>query len=200
MRGHFSEGVITVCGVDGIDMNKINDISLRVLAERIKEQIPEFRVSLANAYAIRGRTPKGNYEIRVFLKNREIRTTFLRRGSNPLKGIRLICRSNASEGDAGFAQHVAAIQANQEKLPLIEKERDQDGDDYVTIMPFGSGTAVPRVVIRRSSRTGFISMDVRDATEMSPAEARLIGKAINRACKIAASERVAASPSSPFSP
>jgi len=34
--------------------------------------------------------------------------------------------------------------------------------------------------------TGILSLDVLDAREMSPVEARLIGKAINRACKIAA--------------
>jgi len=175
-------------------MIKDSDISLRPLTDRIREQIPEFKISVANSYAIRGRTPKGDYEVRVFLKTREIRTTFLRRGSNPLKGIRLICRTVVKEGDNGFDEHISAIQTNQEKLPLIQRNVDQEnGDEFVTILPFGMGASAPRVVIRKSARTGFLSMDVKDASEMSPVEARLIGKAINRACKIAAAERIAAS-------
>lgn len=174
-------------------MTKEIEISLRPLAELIRQQLPDFKIAIANAYAIRGNTPKGDYEIRVLLKTREIRTTFLRRGSNPLKGIRLICRTNVKEADPGFEEHLDAIRTNQAKLPLIEKKVDsENGDIYVTVMPFGSGATAPRVVIRKSSRTGFVSMDVKDACEMSPVEARLIGKAINRACKIAAAERVSA--------
>ena len=176
-------------------MIKSTDISLRPLAGRIREGIPDFKISLANAYAIRGSTPKGDYEVRAFLKNNEIRTTFLRRGSNPLKGMRLLCRTAVRDGEFPLDEHIAAIQANQAKLPLVERRTDpENGDQYVTIMPFGAGATAPRVVIRRSSRTGFISMDVRDACEMSPIEARLIGKAINRACKIAAAERASVVP------
>jgi len=172
-------------------MTKETEISLRPLADTIRRQVPVFKVSLANTYALRGKTPKGEYEIRVFIKNHEIRTTFLRRGSNPLKGIRLLCRTNGQAGEANLDDHIAAIQANEEKLPLITRETDpENGDDYVTIMPFGPGDNAPRVIIRKSSRTGFISMDVKDASEMSPLEAREIAKAVRRACKIADAERI----------
>ncbi|MFZ4683767.1 MAG: hypothetical protein ACOYMS_14775 [Terrimicrobiaceae bacterium] len=172
-------------------MTNDTEISLRPLADTILQQIPVFKVSLANAYALRGRTPKGDYEIRVYLNNHEIRTTFLRRGSNPLKGIRLICRTTVTPGGASLDEHIAAIQANEEKLPLITRETDAEtGDDFVTIMPFGSGGNSPRVIIRKSSRTGFVSMVVKDAVEMSPLEAREVAKAIRRACKIADAERL----------
>lgn len=172
-------------------MSKEVEISLRPLADRIRSEMPEFKISVANSYAIRGSTAKGDYEVRVFIQNREIRTTFLRRGSNPLKGIRLICRTNAKDEGLGLDEHLAAIRTNQEKLPLIEKRIDAEtGDEFVSVMPLGSAPNAPRVQIRKSARTGFLSMDVKDAFEMSPVEARLIGKAINRACKIAAAERL----------
>ncbi len=172
-------------------MIKETDISLRPLADKIRQQVPVFKVSLANTFALRGRTPKGDYEIRAIIKTHEIRTTFLRRGSNPLKGIRLICRTSVNAGESGLDEHIAAILTNEEKLPLITRETDPEtGDDFVTIMPFGPGGTTPRVVIRKSSRTGFISMDVRDASEMSPIEASVIAKAVRRACKIAAAELI----------
>lgn len=89
-------------------------------------------------------------------------------------------------------EHIAAIQANEEKLPLITRETDtESGDERVTIMPFGAGGNTPRVIVRKSSRTGFIAMEVKDAVEMSPLEAREIAKAVRRACKIAEAERAA---------
>jgi len=172
-------------------MSTDTEISLRPLADSLRQQVPVFKISLANTFALRGKTPKGDYEVRVFVANQEVRTTFLRRGSNPLKGIRLICRTNVRTDGPNLDEHIAAIKANEEKLPLITRETDAEtGDDLVTIMPFGSGGNSPRVIIRKSSRTGFISMVVKDAVEMSPLEAREVAKAIRRACKIADAERL----------
>lgn len=166
------------------------EVSLRPMADRIRGKIPSFKVSVSNSYALRGRTPKGDYEMRVYLKHREVRTTFLRKGSNPLKGIKLLCRTSFLEGDKGLGEHVAAIQANEEKLPLIRKDIDPDnGDEFVTILPFGEVEKAPRVVVRKSARTGFVSVEVRDALEMSLVEAKAVGKAIRRAYKIAAAEK-----------
>jgi hypothetical protein len=41
-------------------------------------------------------------------------------------------------------------------------------------------------VVRTSALTGFVSMEVVDAREMSPAEARLVAEALIRAAEIAA--------------
>jgi len=49
-----------------------------------------------------------------------------------------------------------------------------------------SSTSQPVTKMLTPADTGILSLDVLDAREMSPVEARLIGKAINRACKIAA--------------
>jgi len=161
------------------------EISLRPLADRLRQEVPTLKISVSNSYAIRGKTPKGDYEVRVFLHGGEIRTTFLRRGSNPLKKLKLLCRSAVSELDG----HLLAIRANEEKLPWVKRELDPEtGDQYVTVLPFGSAPKAARVVVRTSSRTGIVSMNVEDAHEMSPAEAKLIAKALSQACKIAATD------------
>jgi len=167
-------------------MTSSHEFSLRALAAPIQDRIPSFRVQIANANALRGKTAKGDYETRVFIKNHEVRTTYLRKGGNPLKDIRLLARTNVSEGDAGLAEHVSAIARNEQKLPLILKETDREsGDEQVTILPFGDAAHSPRIVVRTSSRTGIVSMDICDAHELSPVEAKLIGKAIAQACRLA---------------
>lgn len=166
-------------------------ISLRPFAERVKQDIPAFRATVNNAYALRGETPKGSYETRVFLNKGEIRTTFLRKGANPLQSRRLLCRTGMDERETGFAEHIAVIQANEEKLPWVQKETDPgSGDESVTILPFGKAEKAPRVVVRTSGRTGIVSLEVCDAREMSPAEARLVGEALIRACEITANPPV----------
>jgi hypothetical protein len=45
--------------------------SLRPLVARLREELPTLTV--ANSLAVRDRTPKGDYETRVFLKNGERR-------------------------------------------------------------------------------------------------------------------------------
>jgi hypothetical protein len=142
---------------------------------------------VANTYAVRGRTPKGDYESRVFLKNNDIRTTFLRKGGNPLQDMRLLCRTHAEGQDAGLGEHIAAIIANEEKLPWVRKEISREnGDEFVTILPFGDAGHAPRVIVRTSAATGFVSMEVSEAREMSPAEARLVAEALIRAAEMAA--------------
>jgi hypothetical protein len=74
--------------------------NLRPLVARLREEIPTFTITVANSLAIRGRTPKGDYETRVFLKNGEIRTTFLRKGGNPLQDMRLLCRTPVERAEA----------------------------------------------------------------------------------------------------
>jgi hypothetical protein len=154
---------------------------------RFRDEVPALTVTVANSFAVRGRTAKGDYESRVFIKNGEIRTTFLRKGGNPLRDIRLLCRTSAERVEAGLSEHVAAIVANEEKLPWVRKEVSREnGDEYVTILPFGEAGQAPRVVVRTSALTGFVSMEVCDAREMSPAEARLVAEALIRAAEMAA--------------
>lgn len=162
-------------------------LTLRPLVALLKEQIPAFTITVANSYAVRGRTAKGHYESRVFLKNGEIRTTFLRKGGNPLQDMRLLCRTSGERQEAGLAGHISAIIANEEKLPWVRKEVSREnGDEFVTILPFGDAGQAPRVVVRTSAATGFVSMEVCEAREMSPAEARLVAEALIRAAEMAA--------------
>jgi hypothetical protein len=161
--------------------------SLRPLVTLFRDKVPSFTVTVANSFAVRGRTAKGDYESRVFIKNGEIRTTFLRKGGNPLHDMRLLCRTNVEREEAGLAEHAAAIAAHEEKLPWVRKEVSREnGDEFVTILPFGDAGQAPRVVVRTSALTGFVSMEVVDAREMSPAEARLVAEALIRAAEIAA--------------
>lgn len=163
------------------------EITLHPLATKLREQIPDLTISVANAHAIRGKTSKGSYEIHIFATHGELRTSFLRRGSNPLKSMRLLCRNTASAGEPALDDHLAAIKANEEKLPWIRREIDPGhGGELVKILPFGAVPDAPQVVIRAGTPTGMISLGVVNASAMSPTEARIISKAINRACKIAA--------------
>lgn len=162
-------------------------LTLRPLVARLQAEVPTFTITVANTYAVRGRTPKGDYESRVFLKNGEIRTTFLRKGGNPLQEMRLLCRTGEAREESGLDEHVAAIRANEEKLPWVRKEvSPENGDESVTILPFGSADHAPRVVVRTSALTGFVCLEVCDAREMSPAEARLVAEALIRAAQMAA--------------
>jgi hypothetical protein len=159
--------------------------SLRPLVARLQEELPTLTVTVANSLAVRGRTPKGDYETRVFLKNGEIRTTFLRKGGNPLHDLRLLCRTSVERD--GLGEHVAAMVAHEQKLPWVRKEISREnGDEFVTILPFGDAGQAPRVIVRTSALTGFVSMEVSDAREMSPAEARLVAEALIRAAEMAA--------------
>jgi hypothetical protein len=162
-------------------------ITLHPLAAGLREQIPNLTISVANAQAIRGKTSKGNYEIHIFPSNGEIRTSFLSRGSNPLTSMELLCRNSTSGGEQALKDHLTAIKANEEKLPWIQREPDPEtGCEVVRILPFGAAQDAPQVMIRTSTHSGMISLGVLNAGEMSPTEALIISKAINRACKIAA--------------
>ena len=104
------------------NMTADTEFSFRPRAAALRQQVPVFKISLANALARRGQTPKGDSEVRVFA-----------------------------------AHHVSP----------------------------------PRVIIRKSSRTGFLAREVKDAVEMGPFAAGEIAKAVRRACKIAEAEPAA---------
>jgi hypothetical protein len=83
-----------------------------------------------------------------------------------------------------------AVRENEALLPWIERTTDAPlGDDIVTVKPFGNDPEGPRVVVRTSALTGAISLEVRNAREMSPAEAKLVAKALSKAAKLAAASR-----------
>ncbi len=155
-------------------------------AERLREKLPAFQVEVANRFLVRGSTAKGAYETRVSGDLSEVRTTFVARGANPLKAMRLLCRTSGPLAGAVSAAHISAIRAQEDELPWVRRTVEQDtGDHVVTVLPFGADPG-PSVVVRRSARSGFVSIDVADAREMSPAEARLVAKALARASKLAA--------------
>jgi hypothetical protein len=161
--------------------------TLRPLEARLREELPALNITVANSFAVRGRTPKGDYETRVFLKNGEIRTTFLRKGGNPLQDLRLLCRTPVARAGEGLEEHVAAMRAHEDKLPWVRKEiSPENGDETVTILPFGEAPLAPRVVVRTRADTGRVSMEVCDAREMSPAEAHVVAEALIRAADMAA--------------
>lgn len=47
-------------------MTTDTEISLRPLAAALRQQVPVFKIALANTFVLRGKTPKGDYEVRVF--------------------------------------------------------------------------------------------------------------------------------------
>ena len=148
--------------------------------------VPELRIQIATSTLIRGETAKGRYDIRLSDDGRELRTSFLARGRNPLKQSRLLLRSTI--GDPTPVQaHAIVIRENEHSLPWIQRERDSRlGDEIVHVKPFGADEKAPFVSVRISALTGFIALEVQNAREMSPAEARLVAKALSKAAKLAA--------------
>jgi hypothetical protein len=159
------------------------------LVPSLSALVPSLRVQIATSTLVRGETAKGRYDVRLSDDGRELRTSFLAKGRNPLKQSKLLLR--APMGDAGAVQpHAIAILENESRLPWIQRTRDpQLGDDIVSVKPFGEDAEAPFVVVRTSALTGFISLEVRHAREMSPAEARLVAKALAKAAKLAAAGR-----------
>lgn len=152
--------------------------------------VPQLRVEIATSILIRGTTPKGGYDIRVWGEGRELRTTFLGRGRNPLKQLKVLLRTPLTEEN--FQAHAIAIRENERQLPWIDKQRDPVlGDDLVTVKPFGDDASGPYVVVRTSALTGFVSLSVENGREMSPVEAVLVAKALAKATKIANAKRQA---------
>ncbi len=155
------------------------------LVTPLARRVPSFRIEFANRFALRGLTPKGGYEIRHNQEQEEVRLTFLARGENPLENIVLLARASAPDFDA--VRFVDAIARNEEELPWIQKSTDpQNGRRTVTVLPFGADESAPRVLVTTSASTGFVSLHVENARDMSPAEALLVAGAIAKAASLAA--------------
>ena len=72
------------------------------------------------------------------------------------------------------------------RLPWIQRSRDSAlGDETVMVKPFGDDPEAPMVIVRTNALTGFASLAVQNPREMSPAEARLVAKALSKAAKLA---------------
>jgi hypothetical protein len=156
------------------------------LLKSLAALVPELQIQIANSKLIRGQTAKGQYDIRIWGEGRELRTSFLGRGRNPLKQSKQLLRTPLTSVDV-IQEHAVAIRENEKRLPWIQRSRDsQVGDEIVTVKPFGDDPEGPLVAVRTSAMTGFISLEVQHAREMSPAEARLVAKALSKAAKLAA--------------
>lgn len=152
----------------------------------LARRLPAFRIEFANRYALRGTTPKGGYEVRYNEQQNEIRTTFLARGESPLERIQLLTRGPADAYDP--VRIVDAIGRNEEELPWVQRSTDPaTGRRTVTVLPFGDAPESPRVLVSTSASTGFISIHVESARDLSPAEARLVAGALAKAADLAAS-------------
>ncbi len=155
------------------------------LVTPLARRVPAFRIEFANRFALRGLTPKGGYEVRYNQQQDEIRLTFLGRGENPLENIELLARASAKNFDP--VQLVDVIAKNEEELPWIQKTTDpENGRRTVTVLPFGGAPDAPRVLVSTSASTGFVSLNVENARDMSPAEALLVAGAIAKAASLAA--------------
>jgi hypothetical protein len=147
--------------------------------------VPEFQIEIANSKLIRGVTAKGRYDIRVWGEGTELRTSFLGRGRNPLKQSKILLRTTLTAEN--LQQHAAVVRENERRLPWIVRSRDSAlGDEIVMVKPFGNDPKGPIVSVRTSALTGFVSLEVQNAREMSPAEAKLVAKALSKAAKLAA--------------
>ncbi len=155
------------------------------LVTPLARRVPSFQIEFANRFALRGLTPKGGYEVRYNEQQDEVRLTFLGRGENPLENIELLARTSAVDFDP--IRFVDVIARNEEELPWIQKSVDAaTGRRTVTVLPFGGENDSPRVLISTSASTGFVSLHVENARDMSPAEALLVAGAIAKAASLAA--------------
>jgi hypothetical protein len=159
------------------------------LVPALSALVPALRVQIATSTLLRGETAKGRYNVRLSDDGRELRTSFLAKGRNPLKQSKLLLRSVITD-ETSLQPHAIAIRENETRLPWIQRSNDPRlGDDIVTVRPFGVDDTAPFVAVRTSALTGFISLEVQNAREMSPAEARLVAKALAKASKLAAVSR-----------
>jgi hypothetical protein len=159
------------------------------LLRSLSALVPALRVQIATSLLVRGHTPKGRYDIRLSDNGRELRTSFVARGRNPLKQSKLLLRTTSFEAES-LQTHAVAVRENEARLPWIERMRDTTlGDEIVTVKPFGGDPEAPHVVVRTNGLTGFVSLEVRNTREMSPAEAKLVAKALSKAAKLAATSK-----------
>jgi hypothetical protein len=147
--------------------------------------VPELHIEIANSKLIRGVTAKGRYDTRIWGEGTELRTTFLGRGRNPLKQSKVLLRTQLDSEEV-IQEHAAAIRENERRLPWIHRSRDSAlGDEIVMVKPFGDAPDAPYVSVRANALTGYVSLEVQQTREMSPAEARLVAKALSKAAKLA---------------
>jgi hypothetical protein len=156
------------------------------LLKSLSALAPELQIQIANSKLIRGETAKGRYDIRVWGEGTELRTSFLGRGRNPLKQSKILHRTPLDD-ERQVQEHAIAIRENEKRLPWIQRSSDSRlGDEIVTVKPFGDDPEGPAVTVRTNALTGFVSLEVQNAREMSPAEAKLVAKALSKAAKLAA--------------
>jgi len=160
------------------------------LSEDVVKQLAgagfEFETRICSPRLVRGATPKGQYDIQFSETGMGMRTTFLGRGENPLTKTEFLARTQGNWDGLTVARHVEAILRNEMQFPWVLKETTLPaGDETVRILPFGEDAAAPQLVIRKEGVTGKTSMEVLNSRTMSPAEAVLIAKALNRAAAIA---------------
>ncbi|MDD5198522.1 MAG: hypothetical protein PHC88_01860 [Terrimicrobiaceae bacterium] len=159
------------------------------LLRALSALVPDLRVQIATSTLLRGETAKGRYDIRLSDDGRELRTSFVAKGRNPLKQSKLLLRAPLGDAEA-IQAHAVVIRENEHSLPWIHRAHDPKlGDEIVTVKPFGDDANGPVVAVRTSALTGFVSLEVQNAREMSPAEARLVAKALAKAAKFAAASR-----------
>ena len=164
------------------------------LLRSLSALVPELQILIANSKLIRGQTAKGRYDIRVWGEGTELRTSFVGRGRNPLKQSKILLRTPLNE-ETELQAHAIAVRENERRLPWIHRSRDSGlGDEIVIVKPFGDDPDAPVVSVRVSALTGFVSLEVQQAREMSPAEARLVAKALSKAAKLAARRKAEISP------
>jgi hypothetical protein len=155
------------------------------LLNSLSALVPELQIELANSRLIRGQTAKGRYDTRVWGEGAELRTTFLGRGRNPLKQSKVLLRTPLDDPKV-IQEHAVAIRENERRLPWVQRQRDSvRGDELVLVKPFGDDADAPVVTVRTNALTGHVSLEVQHGREMSPAEARLVAKALAKAAKLA---------------
>ncbi len=155
------------------------------LVPALSALVPALHVQIATSTLLRGETPKGRYDVRLSDDGRELRTSFLAKGRNPLKQSKLLLRSVITDENSVQA-HAIVVRENEVRLPWIQRSHDSRlGDEVVMVKPFGGDETAPFVAVRTSALTGFVSLEVQNAREMSPAESRLVAKALAKAAKLA---------------
>jgi hypothetical protein len=158
------------------------------LLKSLAALVPELHIEIANSKLIRGQTAKGRYDTRIWGEGTELRTTFVGRGRNPLKQSKVLLRTPL-DNEAVIQEHAVAIRENERRLPWIQRSRDSAlGDEIVTVKPFGEDPQAPMVIVRTNALTGFVALNVQNPREMSPAEARLVAKALAKAAKLASTK------------
>ncbi|MGH8046030.1 MAG: hypothetical protein ACREKL_02180 [Chthoniobacterales bacterium] len=161
------------------------------LVKSLSALVPDLHIEIANSKLIRGSTAKGRYDTRIWGEGTELRTTFLGRGRNPLKQSKVLLRTQLDDENV-IQEHAIAIRENERRLPWIQRSRDSAlGDEIVMVKPFGDDPDGPIVSVRTNALTGFVSLEVQHTREMSPAEARLVAKALSKAAKLASVKDVA---------